>query len=135
MTETKNEERILFPEVKVANFIVKPWSFGILFDIADMLGLLIDKAEKKGIIEDLESLNGVLKYTTIAKLFSIANKEILIILCKTLDVEEKEITSLSMDDGIKLVMVVYNQNKSTIINSLKNALSVPPKDQDLKEEK
>lgn len=131
---TTDEERILFPEVKIGNLIIKPWTFGILFEIADLLGQVIDKAENKGIIKDLESSGGLLKYSTIAKLFSVANKEVLIILSKTLNVEEEVIKKLSMEEGIKVVMTVYNQNKATITNSLKNALSVP-QNQNQEEEK
>ena len=65
------------------------------------------------------------RYTTFAKIFSIAGPEVLEIIKKTLNVEEEEVNNLDMEVGIKIAMVIFEQNKTTIMNSLKNVISTP----------
>ena len=126
----KSEEQILFPEVKVGNITVKPWSFGILFDISDLLDEVITRVEEKK-IGDIISDEGFLSYINMVKLFSIASKPMLKIIEITLDKEEEEIRKLSMEDGIKISIIIAKQNWEIIS---KNLLNLLPKVEALKEE-
>ena len=126
----KTEEEILFPEVKVGKIVVKPWSFGILFDISDLLDEVITRVEEKK-IGDIISDEGFLSYINMVKLFSIASKPMLKIIEITLDKEEEEIRKLSMEDGIKISIIIAKQNWEIIS---KNLLNLLPKVEALKEE-
>ena len=118
MIKKKSDEEILFPEAKVAGKVIKPWSFGALFDLSESLEIVLDKVEEKGIDKEFESNSGIMPYTTIARLFTIANKEVLKIIAYTLGEDEVEVKKLSMVDGVKITMIIFNQNKETIKNAL-----------------
>ena len=112
----ETDEEILFPEFKVAGITVKPWSFGMLFELSAMLDAVIQKVEQKGMVDDLTS--GFISYITMAKLFTIASDEVLKIISLTTGVSEDEIKALDISDGVKLSMAIYEQNKKTIKNGL-----------------
>lgn len=113
----KSDEAILFPEANVDGVVVKPWSFGKLFDLSVMLDTVLEKAEKKGLVAELNSGTTV-PYTTIAKLFAIASPEVLKIISITLGKSEDEVRELSMATGIKIAVTIFSQNKETIKNAL-----------------
>lgn len=115
MSNKKSDEQILFPKEEVAGIIVEPWSFGKLFDISDSLETVIDKVEEKNLDEALikEDVN----ILDIARLFTIARKEVLRIIAITVDRPEEDIRSLSMEDGVKLSFIIFTQNKDTIKNA------------------
>jgi len=115
-TKKKSEEEILFPEAKVGDIIVKPWSFGKLFDLSVLLEHVLDKMEEKKINLDFGS--GVVPYSTIARLFTIASPEVLKIISITLNRDEKEIRDLNMANGIRIAMIIYQQNAEIIKNEL-----------------
>ena len=123
----KSDEEILFPDVKVGAVTVRPWSFGMLFDIAPHLELVLDKAEKAGIMQKIELAGSFLSYTTMARLFTIASAPLLKIIATTISQDEAAVRKLSMEDGIKIVTIIYLQNKSTISNAIKNVLTPLPK--------
>jgi len=122
----KKDEDVLFPEVDIDGIIVKPWSFGMLFDISGSLEIVLDKVEEKGI-----DLTGFIPYTTFARLFTIAGPEVLKIISLTIGKEEEEIKELDMSTGVRLAMVIYQQNKEII----KNALAPLLKEKEEEEEK
>lgn len=124
---TKNEEQILFPEVKVGDITVKPWSFGILFDISDLLEEVINKAEEKDILDEIN--RDIIPYTTIAKLFTLASKQVLKIVSITLDMEEDEVKKFKMEDGIKITGIIARQNWEIISKNLINLLPNPEKEE------
>lgn len=111
----KSEEEVLFPEVEVGDIVVKPWSFGKLFDLAPILERVLDKAEEKGLMTMFDT--SFISYATMARLFTIASPEVLEIISITINKKVEEIKELSMEDGIKIAVIIYNQNK----NSIKNA--------------
>ncbi len=117
MPKTKTEESILFPEQKVGNIIVKPWSFGKLFDLSVLLEKALTKLDANGI--DIEkALSGTtISYVLIAKFFSLVSDEILDVISITLDKDKEEIKALSMEDGIKAAFIIFNQNKEIIKNA------------------
>ena len=109
-----SDEQILFPDVKIANYTITPWSFGILFDISALLDIVLTKVDEKGIADQLEA--GIVPYTTIARLFTIASPEVLKIMAITAEAEEDKIKGLSMEDGIKMAYTIYKQNFTIIKN-------------------
>jgi len=128
-TKKKSDEEILFPVQTISGIKVKPWSFGELFIIADPLDRVLDKIEESGLGEKLISDDGEVQfdYLSLAKLFTLASKELLLVISQTLHVEEEKIEKLSATDGIAIVMLMFNQNKEMLINAIKNASSSPPK--------
>jgi len=114
----KSEEEILFPEVKIAGKTVKPWSFGALFDLSESLEIVLDKIEDRDIDKEFEDSGGILAYSTIARIFTIANREVLKIIAYTLGEDEAEVKKLSMSDGVEIALTIFNQNRETIKNAL-----------------
>ena len=121
----KSDEEILFPSIKVGGITIEPWSFGVLFDLSPMLERLLDVVTEKGIAAEFEK--GTLSYITMAKLFTLASKEVLEIMAITTNQEEGIIKKLSMADGVKIAMVIFQQNKETIKNALSPLLNLNPK--------
>lgn len=125
MTEDKkpqSDEEILFPELTIEGEVLKPWSFGKLFDLSPMLETVLDKIEAKGI--DVDFTKDVIPYITIAKLFTIATPEILKIISITLGKSEEEIKEFSMSKGVKIASAIYEQNKDIVKNAV-NPLVTP----------
>ena len=119
----KTDEEILFPDVKVANTTIRPWSFGVLFEISDLVDQVINKMEAKKIgLDSIISSDGTITFLTIGKLFTIASPEVLKIMSITTGLSDIDIKKLSMEDGIKMAFTIYSQNKETIKNAL-NSLS------------
>lgn len=123
----KSEEQVLFPEAKVGKIKIKPWSFGILFEISELLEQVIDKVEEKNIVLD----EGFISYITMVKLFTLASSQVLTIMSITLDIPEEEISALSMDDGIQIAMIIAKQNWEIVS---KNVLNLLPKSEILETE-
>jgi len=120
MPEKKTDEEVLFPEAKVGDIVIKPWSFGKLFELAHWLDAVLEKAENKGLVGDFEkaTTTGFLSYVSMAKLFAIASDEVLEIIASTVDRSKDEIKSLDMTDGVKIAITIFQQNKETIKNAL-----------------
>lgn len=112
------EEETLFPEAKVGDITIKPWSFGKLFELSKLLTDVLDKADSKGVTKLLDSSNDFISYTTMARLFSIASPEVLKIMQMTLDKTEEEVRDFSMEDGVKIAFIIFKQNRETIKNAL-----------------
>lgn len=116
----RSDEEILFPEAEVAGIKIRPWSFGILFDIAPSLESVLSKATDKGLLQKLEDelSNRMLNYVTIAHLFTLASSDLLDIITHTLNIPKEEIKALGMTDGMKIVSIIYSQNREIIKNAL-----------------
>jgi len=112
----KSEEEILFPEAQVGEITIKPWSFGMLFDISDDLDKLIETLDDKGILVSFE--NDFISLSVIMKLFTVANQELMNIIVKTTKVDEPVIKDLPIDDGIRIVYIIAKQNWETIKNAV-----------------
>lgn len=122
--DKKTDEEILFPEAKVGEYTIKPWSFGVLFEISDMLEGILDKLEDKKIkIEDIVSADGFISYTNIFRLFTIASKDVLSIIAITLDISEEEIKGMDMEEGIKIAIVIYKQNSKMFVKNFLTPLT------------
>ena len=119
----KTDEEILFPDVKVAGTTIRPWSFGVLFEISDLVDHVINKMEDKKVgLDSIISSDGTITFLTIGKLFTIASPEVLKIMSITTGLSDIDIKALSMEDGIKMAFTIFSQNKETIKNAL-NSLS------------
>lgn len=119
----KTDEEILFPDVKVADTTIRPWSFGVLFEISDLVDHVINKMEDKKVgLDSIISSDGTITFLTIGKLFTIASPEVLKIMSITTGLSDIDIKALSMEDGIKMAFTIFSQNKETIKNAL-NSLS------------
>lgn len=127
----KSDEQILFPEVKVGDITVKPWSFGILFDISDLLEQVLTKAEEKKV--DLDS--DFITYVTMVKLFTIANTQVLKIMSITLNIPEEDIRNLPMEDGLKIAIIIAKQNWGIISKNVLNLLFSKKKEEDKENKK
>jgi len=123
MPKKKSDEEIIFPEITIDGTTVKPWGFGALFELSDSLEKILDKVEEKNLVEEIES--GFLTNITLARLFTIANKEVLRIIAYTVACDQDDVKGWEMDKGVKIATVIYNQNKETIVGALKNALGSP----------
>ena len=88
---TKTEESILFPEAKVGDMIIKPWSFGKLFDLSLLLDKALTKLDKSGIDIEKAISGTTISYILIAKFFSLVSEEILDVISITLDKDKEEI--------------------------------------------
>jgi hypothetical protein len=125
--EKKTDEQILFPEAKIGDIVIKPWSFGVLFEISDLLDQVITKTEEKGILLDVDFIS----YVTMLKVFSLASSQVLKIISITLKKEEEEISALPMDEGLKIAIIIAKQNWEIIS---KNVLGLLPSVAEEKEE-
>ena len=112
----KSEEQILFPEIEIGKYTVKPWSFGVLFNISELLEQVLDKVEEKNLMDMFDT--GFISYISMARLFTVAGPQVLKIISITLEEEEEEIKKLDMKDGIKIATTIYQQN----LEILKNAV-------------
>jgi len=110
------DESLLFPDVKIDGILIKPWSFGMLFEIAPDLEKVLEKAEQKGIPE-LFGANSI-NYFTIARLFAIASDELLSVISVTTGKTVEEIKNLKMETGVQIAFTIYLQNRETIKNAL-----------------
>jgi len=116
----KNETEILFPEAKVGDITIVPWSFGTLFDISDLLDEVITKIEEKGIAIETEFIS----YVTMAKIFTLASSQVLKIMSITLSKPQKDIKALPMEDGIKIAAIIARQNWTVLKNVVSEILKV-----------
>jgi len=112
------DEEILFPEVKINDIIIRPWTFGKLFQVSSMLDLVLDKAESKGLIAKFEEEGGFLTYATMVRLLTLASPEVFEIIKVTIEKDSDFVNGLDMATGIKIAMIIYKQNKEIILKNV-----------------
>jgi hypothetical protein len=122
-----SDEEILFSDEEIEGIVIKPWSFGMLFEVSPSLEIVLDKMDEKGLIAKFEESEGFLSWTLLARLFTIAGPEVLKIISLTTKKPVEEVKSLEMNVGMKIATTIYNQNKERILNALKNVFSPPQK--------
>jgi len=125
--EIKTDEEILFPEVIVGNITVRPWTFGVLFKVSELIDQIITKMEEKNI--DLDS--DFLGYMTMFKIFSLATDQVLEVMEISLNMKTEEFTQtvtkekikeLPLEDGVKIAMIIAKQNWQIISKNVFNLL-------------
>lgn len=117
MTEDKKTpEEILFPEAKIGDIVIKPWSFGKLLDVSIALEKVLDKAEKKKI--NLIDTDSLFEPAMVARLFTLASKELLEVIALTINKKPTEVKDLDMEQGIAILLVIVKQNWTIIKNVL-----------------
>jgi len=111
------EEKSIFPEATVGGTTVKPWKFGVLFEISHLIEDILNKMEIKG-VSIYAGVDGFLPYTTIARIFTIASGSVLKIISITLKLPEEEVIEFDMDKGMEIASIIYKQNSEQIKNSI-----------------
>jgi len=115
----KSDEEIIFAQEEIAGFKVKPWSFGVLFEISEMLDAIFTKLDHRGVDLKFDFSEGFAsdlpKFIRIA---AIAAPEVKAIIAITVDATEEEIEELDMKVGIKLLTTIFKQNFEIIKNAL-----------------
>jgi len=129
--DTKTPEEIMFPEAKIGNITVKPWSFGQLIEVSALLERVLDKAEKKGI--DFNNMEALFDYGTVARLFTLASKELLELIALTINKDLKEVKALNLDEGILIAVTIARQNGTLIKNVLSPLLPEPEEGESVEE--
>lgn len=115
--EEKIDEEILFPEKVVKGIVVKPWSFGVLFEITEDLEMILSKLDEVGVDIDTMLASGI-TWTNMMKVFTVAAPHILRIIMLTTKEDEVTIKELSMSVGIEIALLIYAQNRDQIKNAL-----------------
>ena len=115
--KNKVEEKKIFPEATVDGITVKPWKFGVLFQISHFLADILDKMEAKNINFGMDEM-GFVPYITIAKIFTIASDSILKIVAITLGMSEEEISNFDIEKGMEITTIIYMQNSKVIKDSI-----------------
>ena len=116
----KSDEEIIFAQEEIAGFKVKPWSFGVLFEISEMLDAIFTKLDHRGVDLKFDFSEGFAsdlpKFIRIA---AIAAPEVKAIIAITVDATEEEIEELDMKIGIKLLTTIFKQNFEAIRDIVK----------------
>jgi len=115
MSDEKNEAQILAPQVTIAGFKIKPWSFDQFFSILPIFtglpamlkakGIGINELEK--ITDDPEKLLGL-----ICEAGPVAREMV----AKTIDVAPEEVGKMEFDRVISIALVILIQNAERIKN-------------------
>ena len=111
----KSDEEILFSGAEINGFKIKPWSFGILFEISEELDKIIYKLNL--IIDNKKAITN---YTTLLKLLTLVSDDLLFIISKTINLSKDKIKSLKLIDGISIIIAIYKQNIDIINNKIKD---------------
>lgn len=122
----KSDEHILFDEVKIGKYKIKPWSFGILFEISTMIDEIFVKLEEKNIDIEKEMTNIVdnsfINFAFIAKLFSVCAFQLRKIVAITLEIDEEEVKKMDMKTGIDITITILRQNFDVLKNAISSSL-------------
>jgi hypothetical protein len=109
--EEKSEEAILFPELEIDGYTIRPWTLGKLRKVNPCLERVLAKLENKGIKLTLDNIED-----NLLDLYFAAVDEIITILSISLDVEEQELESIPIPQAIRLIFLIYKQNEDSIKN-------------------
>jgi len=100
----------LVQEVKIAGYVVRPWSFGKVVQVTQHLDQITGLLSQSGVkVSELDEKD-------MGKIAKIVMPVAPLIMAITLDVDKEEIEKLKADDGILIMLTIVNQN----IRYLKN---------------
>jgi len=112
-TKKKTEDEILFPEVELDGFIIKPWTLGKLRKINPHIENIFTTLKNKDIVLTLQNVENHLM-----DLYFAAVPQIMIILAISLEVSEEDLEEIPIPQAIRLIYLVFKQNEESIKNVL-----------------
>lgn len=114
-TEKKSEEAVLFPEAKIegANITIRPWTFGDLLDVNPYVEAIFARLEEKNIALDFAMIG----IKEIKELYFAAAPQLLEIIKISAKKTEEEVRALDLTTAVKILYVIWEQNKSSIKNA------------------
>lgn len=114
----KSDEEILFPEAKIdgTDITIRPWTFGDLLDVNPHVEAIFTRLEEKNVLLDFTMI-GVKE---IKELYFTAAPQLLEIIKISVKKTEEETRALDLTTAIKILYVIWNQNRE----SIKNAVSL-----------
>ena len=112
-----SDEELLFPSVVIKGIEIKPWSFGMLFEIGTRLDHILDKIEIRKISFSAFT-TGVLSYMDMTRLFTLASSDLLEIIALTINKPVDDVKELDMATGVEIAYTIYRQNSTVIKNAL-----------------
>jgi len=123
--DSKTEDSILFPDLDIDGFNVKPWTLGKLRRINPHLEGIFKSLEDKNIKITLDNFGEHLKDVYFA-----AVPEIISILALSLEKSEDDLEDVTIPQAIKLIYAVFKQNEESIKN-VSNLLQLANVDQEV----
>lgn len=116
----KADGDVLFPEVQVAGYTVRPWTFGDTVALApEFRGMIKVIREEKIGFEDLEE-----RFPEVVTLLLPFGSEIV---RKTLKISNEEVGKLGPDKALLVLLTIINQNLDYLKNSFGLGLPTPLK--------
>jgi hypothetical protein len=109
--EEKTEDYILFPDLEIDGYIIRPWTLGKLRKINPHLENIFKSLEEKQVILSIDNIGSHLK-----EIYFAAVPEIVSILAISLDVQEDDLEDVTIPQAIKLIYSVFKQNEDSIKN-------------------
>jgi len=123
--DSKTEDSILFPDLDIEGFNVRPWTLGKLRKINPHLEGIFKSLEDKNIKITLDNFGEHLKDVYFA-----AVPEIISILALSLEKSEDDLEDVTIPQAIKLIYAVFKQNEESIKN-VSNLLQLANVDQEV----
>lgn len=120
--EVKSDEQILFPEAKVKimvdgkeeELVLRPWTFGVLVDINSPLSDIFEAMEKRGVKLDEQEIGFIM----IKNIYFSVVPQVLTLLKVMLKKDDEYVRNLDVNSVMKLLYVVWEQNKDNLKNVL-----------------
>jgi hypothetical protein len=110
-TKNKTEDEILFPELEIDGYIIKPWTLGKLRKVNPHIEKVLETLKNKKVQLSTENIE-----SHIMDVYFAAIPEMISILAISLDKEEEDLEDIPIPQAIKLVYLVYRQNEDSIKN-------------------
>jgi hypothetical protein len=112
-SKNKTDVEILFPEIEVDGYKIKPWTLGKLIKINPHLERIFTKLEEKGIKLSIDTID-----TYLRDIYFAAVPEIVSILAISLEKSIEDLEDLAIPTAIKLIYAIYKQNEESVKNVL-----------------
>jgi len=110
-SQEKSELEILFPEIEVDGFTIRPWDFGKVASMGPILARIFAEVKKAGItLKDIDS--------RMEEAVMLALPWAPDIVAKTLNLDVEEVRQWKeLNKAFKIMLVIFNQNLEHIKNS------------------
>jgi hypothetical protein len=108
--DEKREEEVLFPEFKVGDVVVRPWSYGQFLKVFPVFKSMLPEIEARGINEkNIEA--------KILDFVDVVLPHVDEVLSITTEMTKEQIHALRLSNVIQLTVVVLTQNVGHLKNS------------------